>query len=109
MTKRKTVDPAPYAARLQARLAELRTRLEGIEHDLDETPNPDAEERATEREGDEVLESLGAAGLGEIRAIEAALDRIEEGEFGVCVACGGAIAAGRLDAVPHAPRCAKCA
>ncbi len=109
MSKRTIVDPAPYAERLAARLAELRARLEGIEHDLDETPNPDAEERATEREGDEVLESLGAAGLGEIRAIEAALDRIEEGEFGVCVACGKPIAAGRLDAVPHAPRCAKCA
>jgi RNA polymerase-binding transcription factor DksA len=107
--KQTAVDPAPYAARLRARLEELETRVHGIEHDLVAEPNPDFGERATEREGDEVLESLGAQGVAEIRMIRAALDRIEEGEYGYCVECGKPILAARLDIVPHAPRCAKCA
>ncbi|TVQ56136.1 MAG: TraR/DksA family transcriptional regulator [Rhodobacteraceae bacterium] len=102
-------DPAIYEPRLRARLAELQERLHGIEHDLIETPSADFGERATEREGDEVLERLGAQGIQEIRMIEAALRRIDEGEFGYCVACGKPIAIARLDLVPHAARCAKCA
>ena len=35
-----------------------------------------------------MLEDLGAAGLREVRMIEAALDRIENGSYGVCVRCG---------------------
>lgn len=69
-------DPAVYEPRLRARLAELETRLHAIEHDLVETPSADFGERATEREGDEVLERLGAQGMQEIRMIEAALQKI---------------------------------
>lgn len=103
------IDPEPYRLRLEARKAELERRLGRIEADLDETPNPDVAERATEREGDEVLEDLGRAGLAELRMIEAALARIADGEYGVCVNCGEAIAPARLDLVPHASRCRNCA
>ncbi len=109
MAVRRAVDPRDYEPRLRERLKELTARLGRIEQDLDETPSADFGERATEREGDEVLESLGAAGLQEVRMIEAALKRIEEGEFGYCVNCGRPIASARLDLVPHAARCAKCA
>ena len=103
------VDVNAYKARLIARLEELDTRLVEIEHDLDEPATQDIEDRATEREGDEVLESLGQSGLSEIKQIQAALDRIEAGTFGVCVACGEDISPERLDTVPHAARCRHCA
>ena len=103
------IDIAHYEKRLLARKAELEKRLDGIESDLDETPSPDWEERATEREGDEVLEELGSAGAAELRMIAAALDRIAAGTYGDCVACGEAISAERLDVLPHAPRCRNCA
>jgi RNA polymerase-binding transcription factor DksA len=75
-----------------------------------ETPaDPDFEERATEREGDEVLEDLGHAGLAEIGMIQAALARIKDKTFGVCVACGEPISKERLDVLPHTPRCKRCA
>jgi len=45
----------------------------------------------------------------EIRRIDAALGRVQSGDYGYCVACGEAIAPGRLDADPAAPRCADCA
>ncbi|WP_420430840.1 TraR/DksA family transcriptional regulator [Hyphobacterium sp.] len=45
----------------------------------------------------------------ELRRIEAALGRIDDGEYGWCVECGDAIAAKRLDTDPAAPRCSTCA
>ena len=103
------LDVGKYEKRLLDRLNELNDRLESIEEDLDEPADPDAEERATEREGDEVLESLGNAGLMEIKMIQAALARVREGTFGVCVNCGEDISEERLETVPHAPRCRHCA
>lgn len=44
-----------------------------------------------------------------LRLIEAALARIDEGEYGYCVACGGDIPAKRLAFDPAAPRCVDCA
>ena len=98
-----------YKEKLEARLAELGVRLVKIEHSLDEPANPDFEERATERENDEVLEGLGEAGLAETRMIQAALKRIADGSFGICVNCGADISEERLELLPYAPRCRLCA
>lgn len=98
-----------FEARLRARLRELTGRISDVESELDQPANADFEERASEREGDEVLEGLGQAGMLEIRMINAALARIADGSYGICVACGEPISEERLEAVPHAPRCRKCA
>ncbi len=103
------VDVAHFRKKLLKRKEELSDRLEEIEHDLDATPNPDVEERATEREGDEVLESLGNAGLAELKSIDAALARIEAGTYGECVKCGEDISTERLEALPATPFCRNCA
>lgn len=103
------IDVPAFKSRLKARLIELGHRLEEVEEELEQTPDPDWEERATAREGDEVLEELGHAGQQEIAMILAALRRIDAGEYGVCVGCGADILPERLDAVPHAPQCRKCA
>lgn len=42
-------------------------------------------------------------------AIAAALQRIEEGEFGYCIECGDEIAEGRLRNNPTVVRCLECA
>jgi len=95
--------------RLKNRMAELRGRVARTEAALDEPGDPDVEDQASARQGDEVLEGLEGAALGEIKAIEAALGRLETGSYGACVACGEPIAPARLDAIPHAARCADCA
>ena len=105
----KAVDVQKFDKRLRDRLRELNERLVEIEEDLDEPADPDVEERATERESDEVLEILGHAGLAEIRMIQAAQARIKDGTFGFCVACGEPISKERLDVLPHTPRCKHCA
>jgi DnaK suppressor protein len=40
--------------------------------------------------------------------IEAALARLDEGTYGVCVRCGRQIAPERLDALPWAAHCIEC-
>ena len=94
---------------LETRLDELRGRLRKIDAELEQPHSTMFSEAAIEREGDEVLEDLGAAGLQEIRMIEAALQRIERDEYGVCVVCGDAISEERLDVLPQTPKCRDCA
>ena len=97
-----------YRERLLARKAELNERLEKLEDVLDDPKSADFSEHATESEFDEVYESQGLAGLKEVSAIDAALKRIEDKAFGVCVSCGEPISEERLNAVPFAPHCRKC-
>lgn len=44
----------------------------------------------------------------ELRDVEAALRRIEQGTYGSCVACSTFIGPARLEAYPTAKRCLKC-
>lgn len=45
----------------------------------------------------------------ELQRIDAALQRIEAGEFGDCLRCGEPIAPGRLEFDPATPLCIECA
>jgi DnaK suppressor protein len=45
----------------------------------------------------------------ELQHIEAALARIERGEYGLCLDCDEPIATGRLEANPSATLCIRCA
>lgn len=94
---------------LEARRQALAGHLVEVEHALD-TPMPkDWEDRSSERQGDEVLESLGLNELEELRQIDAALARLSEGSYGFCVICGDAIDSKRLDLLPATPFCSGCA
>ena len=95
--------------RLEQRLAELTRETREIDAELHEPGDPDFEERAVQIEGEEVLEGLGRVALDEIAQIKSALARIEVGTYGICVKCGDEIADNRLEAVPYAARCIKCA
>lgn len=102
-------DTAKAKAALEAQLAELRSRLERIEADLDEPHDPDSSERAVQMADDDSLEGQARLVAYEIAATGRALDRIDAGEYGYCVQCGGEIAAGRLEARPEAALCIACA
>jgi len=43
-----------------------------------------------------------------LREIDEALERIENGTFGVCELCGKPLTKGRLLAIPHARSCVSC-
>ena len=94
---------------LLARRAELLGELSQIEDALDDPAPKDWEDQATERQGDEVLEALGAQDLAELRRIDAALDRIAAGTYGVGAKCGDEISTERLEVLPDTPFCKNCA
>jgi len=60
---------------------------------------------ATEREVEFAMDEHESAA---IRAIDAALRRIESGGYGECVDCGVDIPLARLQASPHSLRCIAC-
>ena len=45
---------------------------------------------------------------GQLRQVEDALDRLEWGEYGICVGCGEPITPKRLQAIPWAKYCVEC-
>jgi RNA polymerase-binding transcription factor DksA len=98
-----------YKALLEGRMEELGVRLEAIDDELASHNSADWEELAVEREGDEVLEATGSAGLAEIAQIRMALSRIADGSYGHCARCGEEIAEERLKALPWTPHCRSCA
>jgi RNA polymerase-binding transcription factor DksA len=55
-----------------------------------------------------VLDRLGVAERNELEAVDAALDRIDDGIYGLCVMCHGRIADDRLAAIPEADMCIRC-
>lgn len=61
-------------------------------------------------EADEQSQDLGLAEQAGRRIIETdrAIERIEQGTYGICESCGRSISIERLDAIPSAERCAAC-
>lgn len=107
-------DDSGRAARagLLARAAELRDRLQRVRTDLKREREPlprDSDDAAIALENDEVLNAIERTSSRELELIDAALERIEQGVFGLCVKCAGEIEAGRLRAVPYASHCRNCA
>ncbi|MDQ0454347.1 TraR/DksA family transcriptional regulator [Rhizobium paknamense] len=103
------MDTTGYKQALLTRKAELDRRLGRIAADLTTARSPDSEERAVEAENDEVLEGLGQAGEAELKAIDAALERIAHGTYGFCTACEEPISPERLTLLPATPFCQLCA
>lgn len=100
---------AALRQQLEERLRLLRVRAESISDTLGEEADDDWQEAATDAEGDEVLERVGALAVTEIQQLERALSRIDDGVYGRCAGCAEPIAPKRLAALPQATLCVKCA
>jgi DnaK suppressor protein len=83
-----------------------RTEVEG--RSLDSGTSADSADRADENYMKEFLFSLSENDRRLLRLVEVALSRMDEGDFGQCAACGEAIEAKRLQAVPWASYCLGC-
>jgi DnaK suppressor protein len=58
-------------------------------------------------DGDTALQ-LAESGSAEIAEVDAALEKIEDGTYGMCESCGGEIPWRRLEALPYATMCIEC-
>lgn len=106
----------------RARLAELRSvtleRLAALrgEHDAvvdasrdsnaDDEHDPEGATIAFERAQ---VDALVRDAVARLESVDEALQRIDDGTYGVCARCGRPIAAGRLEARPTATTCVSCA
>jgi RNA polymerase-binding protein DksA len=89
---------------------EVSGRIKTIDRDVrHEGMSADWSEQASERENDEVLESLGNSSEQELELIKYALLRIDDGSYFNCSACGEEIPIARLDLLPFTPHCVDCA
>jgi len=99
-------------ARLTAKRAELEERVARLARDqrhADEPVEKDFEEQASQRENDDVVTELLRESRSELQQITLALARMEGGNYGTCKNCGADIGDARLNAIPEATLCIKCA
>jgi len=97
------------AKALGQRLAELTSHVAEIDEELRSALPADWEEQAAQLEGQDALEGIEKQKLREIQQIRAALQRIADGQYGVCAKCGEDIDPKRLTALPTAIVCLSCA
>lgn len=90
--------------------SDMSQRIKAIDKDIrHEGMSADWTEQAVERENDEVLDSLGNASENELVMINAALKRLDSGEYFVCSSCGEDIPVSRLELLPYVTNCVSCA
>lgn len=94
---------------LESRKQELTRRIEAIQKDLQKAHSADWAEQVTERENDEVLQGIAAESKASLQRINAALQRMEDGLYGICSSCEEPIGEKRLEAFPETDRCIRCA
>jgi DnaK suppressor protein len=106
------VDTQAVRTRLLKRREELQTRASRASADLRHESDPlsaDFAEQVTQRESDDVLGAISESAQQELRLLQAALRRLEEGRYTTCAVCGEPIEEERLQAVPYTDRCRTCA
>lgn len=104
---------AEMRAALERRRAELTDLSQSTESDrapveLDQT-RMGRLSRMDAMQGQEMAKAQNARRTQELQRLEAALRRLEDDTYGLCLRCGEEIAEGRLRADPATPLCIDCA
>jgi RNA polymerase-binding transcription factor DksA len=100
----------------ELRAAVARLRQVGGAAALDDLLGPSGEHWSYADEVDEIQANerreIGFATrellVGKLNRIVAALERLDQGEYGQCVECGEAIAPARLNVMPEVTTCVRC-
>lgn len=95
--------------RIVERRTEILESIGAIDKQLHRQLEKDFEEQATDTERDDVLDRLEDSQRAELKQIDKALERLETGDYGVCARCEKPIGAERLEALPYAVHCVRCA
>jgi DnaK suppressor protein len=100
---------------LRKRLMERRREIIGRRREMDSawqelsSPETEMEETAGKENLARGLEQLDRQGTEEVQRIDDALAKMDDGVYGTCEACRGTISVARLQAMPEARHCARCA
>ena len=111
-----TLDLTTMKTRLEAKRDELRTNITGLTEahpvptdpiEANEGPN-DFEDLAVDFLEMHNEQSLLVNEQALLTEVQRALKRIDDGRYGICIACGSPIPEKRLEAIPWAARDIKC-
>jgi len=106
------MQPEKVREKLLARRRALLSKVAQVESELrslDENLEPEPEEEGQEANLARLLERLEERERREIEEIDRALTRIATGDYGLCESCGEWIQPARLEAMPTAVLCVRCA
>ena len=102
------MNTAIYKQRLLAKQQELQQRIAEATSDGRQARSAEVEDTADEATTSELQSTAFAVGTLETRTLEQvrdALQRIQDGTYGLCIDCGRPIEPARLEAVPWTPYC----
>jgi DnaK suppressor protein len=89
----------------------LRTALAGdlsLLKELRAQTSGDVVDAALDSAQDEISSQLAEVESRELASIENALERMRDGQYGLCETCGSGIPMARLNALPYATMCIEC-
>ena len=89
-------------------LAEIQKSVRSGTDTPDVEPSGDIYDQASSERDRELDLLLGDREREKLRSIDEALDRIDDGEYGICEECEEEIPLGRLKVLPFARYCVRC-
>ncbi len=108
MKPHRSAENDAYRKKLLAKRADVLATL-GVKFDTLARMRPAAEEDQAQLTHDEFVSlHLNSLDYTELRMVDEALDRLQSGDYGVCLACDAPIPAKRLRALPWARYCVPC-
>ncbi len=96
---------------LLQRREEIFRRVQNLQsgmREVSQEPQPEIVEKGQQQEFIESYEPIDEQELAEVREIDAAINRIADGTYGICENCGSQIPAKRLYALPWTRLCLDC-
>ncbi len=88
---------------------DLQRRIDSLQKEGREETRDDTTDNAHQWENAELRVDEMDEAVNELRDVENALQRLDQGTYGVCVRCGKPIGDERLDVLPDTVLCAACA
>lgn len=113
MSNPAVIDVEAVRARLQHMREELGRLAESHQADSDTVELDQTKvgrlSRIDALQGQAMAQEVARRREVELKRIDAALKRIDDGDYGYCITCGEEIAVKRLELDPTAPTCINCA
>ena len=107
--ERSAQDIEQIRGRLAQHKADFRKRVTTIHEHARDPLDQDSAEQAAQLGNVAVVSALESEAIQQIAEIEAAMQRLDNGNYGVCFGCGEPISEGRLRVRPAATECLDCA
>jgi len=99
-----------FKSSLREQQRELQQTIDRVEKDIRDAADSTADsmDLSSSNAARESMAARNTQNRRKLKVIELALERIQNGSFGACIGCGGAIRLRRLQAIPFASHCIDC-